>query len=114
MKNYLKKIKFLGNTMTNKLIENRRLRKKLKKMDDNTNEVVLYGEEMKDDPHEYIKEKLSLPDYYGKNLDALFDCLTEISNKTIIIKNSSEVDDDLIATFKDAAEENPDFKLILD
>ena len=44
MKNYLKKIKFLGNTMTNKLIENRRLRKKLKKMVDNTNEVVLYGE----------------------------------------------------------------------
>ena len=41
--------------MTNKLLESRRLRKKLKKMIDNMNEIVLYGEEMKENPHEYIK-----------------------------------------------------------
>lgn len=100
--------------MTNKLIKNRQLRKKLRKMIDNMNEVVLYGEEMKENPHEYIKEKLDFPDYYGKNLDALFDCLSEMDKKTIIIKGSSELDDDLIATFKDATEENPDLNLILD
>ena len=49
--------------MTNKLLENRRLRRKLKKMIDNMNEIVLYGEEMKENPHEYIKEKLDFPDY---------------------------------------------------
>ena len=100
--------------MTNKLLENRGLRKKLKKIVDNMNEIVLYGEEMEDNPHEYIKEKLDLPEYYGENLDALFDCLSEISNKTIIIKDSEKLDEDLIATFKDAEEENPNLKLILD
>ena len=100
--------------MTNKLLESRRLRKKLKKMIDNMNEIVLYGEEMKENPHEYIKEKLDFPDYYGGNLDALYDCLCELSEKIIIIKDSSVLDEDLIATFKDASVENPDLKLILD
>ena len=100
--------------MTNKQLESRRLRKKLKKMIDNMNEIVLYGEEMKENPHEYIKEKLDFPDYYGGNLDALYDCLCELSEKIIIIKDSSLLDEDLIATFKDASVENPDLKLILD
>ncbi len=100
--------------MTNKLLENRRLRKKLRKMIDNMNEIVLYGEEMKENPHEYIKEKLDFPDYYGANLDALYDCLCELPDKIIIIKDSSILDEDLIATFKDASVENPDLKLILD
>ena len=100
--------------MTNKLLESRRLRKKLKKMIDNMNEIVLYGEEMKENPHEYIKEKLDFPDYYGGNLDALYDCLCELSEKIIIIKDSSVLDEDLIATFKDASVENPNLKLILD
>lgn len=100
--------------MANKLLENRRLRKKMKKMIDNMNEIVLYGEEMEGNPHEYIKEKLDFPEYYGENLDALFDCLTEIGRKIIIIKNSDIVDDEIVATFVDASEENPDIDLILD
>lgn len=102
------------NTMANKLLEKRRLRKKLKKIVDNMNEIVLYGEEMKENPHEYIKEKLDFPDYYGENLDALFDCLSELSNKTIIIKDSSLLDEDLLKTFIDANDENSDIDLILD
>ena len=34
--------------------------------------------------HEYIAEKLGFPEYYGKNLDALYDCLTDISEPTAI------------------------------
>ena len=32
--------------------------------------------------HTYLKEILHLPDYYGRNLDALYDCLCEIITKT--------------------------------
>lgn len=36
--------------------------------------------------HQIFSEALSLPEYYGKNLDALHDCLTSISG-TIHLKN---------------------------
>lgn len=35
--------------------------------------------------HEYLAEKLEFPAYYGKNLSALYDVLTEISDDTRII-----------------------------
>ena len=31
--------------------------------------------------HAYLKEALRLPDYYGKNLDALYDCLGDIGEE---------------------------------
>lgn len=31
----------------------------------------------REDLHRILAEKLALPEWYGKNLDALFDCLTE-------------------------------------
>lgn len=34
--------------------------------------------------HAYLKEMLRLPDYYGNNLDALYDCLTELSDTEIL------------------------------
>ena len=34
--------------------------------------------------HEYLKIKLDFPDYYGKNLDALYDCLTDISEDVCV------------------------------
>ena len=41
--------------------------------------VELNGLEMTDRQrtHDYIAEQLQFPDYYGKNLDALYDLLTE-------------------------------------
>jgi ribonuclease inhibitor len=41
-------------------------------------EAVLKGSEIKsvEDFHTQIKELLELPDYYGKNLDALWDCMS--------------------------------------
>lgn len=39
--------------------------------------------------HEYIAKMLSFPEYYGHNLDALYDMLTDIAKPlTIIIKHS--------------------------
>ena len=41
--------------------------------------VVLDGRGMTDRKvvHDELKKQLMLPDYYGRNLDALFDVLTE-------------------------------------
>ncbi|MDO4809083.1 MAG: barstar family protein [Eubacteriales bacterium] len=34
--------------------------------------------------HEYLKEKLELPEYCGNNLDALYDCLTDLCEPTAV------------------------------
>lgn len=40
--------------------------------------------------HAYLKEMLNFPDYYGNNLDALYDCLTEMNIEEIHIDNASK------------------------
>ncbi len=40
--------------------------------------------------HEHLAERLGFPEYYGKNLDALYDLLTERSEETTIIVEDSE------------------------
>lgn len=49
--------------------------------------IKIDGREMKtpEDAHSYLAKVLSLPHYYGKNLDALHDCLTDINEPTNII-----------------------------
>ena len=36
----------------------------------------------RDDLHDALSRQLSLPEYYGRNLDALYDCLTDLSEPT--------------------------------
>ena len=62
----------------------------------------------KEQAHDYLKEMLDLPYYYGRNLDALHDCLGEKSGLTIIIKNSAgagEYFDKLLKVFEDSCDE---------
>lgn len=46
----------------------------------------------RDEAHEYLKMILELPEYYGKNLDALYDCLCDMENAEIEIHNMTEED----------------------
>lgn len=36
--------------------------------------------------HKILKEAFDFPDYYGENLDALWDCLTDISGEIINVE----------------------------
>lgn len=64
--------------------------------------------------HDYLALVLDFPEYYGKNLDALYDCLTDICEDTCVGIFSKEKDRDLDRylrmvkkVLRDAEEENP-------
>ena len=48
---------------------------------------ILDGKQMNDKNKAYshIAKTMCLPDYFGNNLDALADCLSELDNETIVI-----------------------------
>ncbi len=48
--------------------------------------VTIIGAEINSisEVHEIIKDKLYFPGWYGTNFDALHDCLTDISEETVI------------------------------
>jgi ribonuclease inhibitor len=71
--------------------------------------------------HAYLKRKLHLPEYYGNNLDALWDCLTtDFSEKMIILNDPQTVKNQLgdygyslVGLFKEVAAVNSATRLIL-
>ncbi|MBQ9647139.1 MAG: barstar family protein [Oscillospiraceae bacterium] len=70
--------------------------------------------------HNALSEQLALPEYYGRNLDALFDCLTDIHEDTELrLVRTDElfahlgVYADVFQTvLSDAAVENPHLRLV--
>lgn len=63
--------------------------------------------------HAALAEALSFPDYYGMNLDALHDCLTDLDGVQLTITDCAVVSGKMekwpgfLSVFFDAAEENP-------
>lgn len=78
--------------------------------------IILDGKLMtsKNVAHKYIKEQLDFPDYYGENLDALWDILSTTStpisiylkNEKEMILNLGEYGNLIIGVFQDASYEN--------
>ena len=67
----------------------------------------------------YIAEELSFPNYFGNNLDALVDCLREVSEPTNIALVSASTDEpatwyrDICETIIDCAIENEKISLFV-
>lgn len=80
--------------------------------------VLLDGQEMRDrkSAHDHLKTQLILPDYYGRNLDALYDLLTERGEPIIImVQNQEEIyTPALLRTLQDAAKNNPALEVVIE
>ncbi len=63
--------------------------------------------------HRYMAKALGFPEYYGKNLDALYDCLGEMSDVSVEIRNIGlgVYGQKILKAFQDRADEGPDFEL---
>ena len=68
--------------------------------------------------HILLAKSLEFPDYYGHNLDALFDCLTDIRRPTTIrLAGFSRLGDwkqGFINVFENCSLENPHVEILLD
>ena len=78
--------------------------------------IILDGNKMtnKKETHIYLKEIMNFPDYYGHNLDALWDILASTNykqdisliNTNYLMNYLGEYGEQLIQVFKDAEHEN--------
>lgn len=85
--------------------------------------VVLYMNaiETREQAHRYLKKELGFPDYYGENLDALWDLLTEegkpmqllIYHSDLLVQNLGEYGRSLLDTMVEAGEENSSLTVTL-
>ena len=87
------------------------------------NIIVLEGKKMtsKQQAHAYIAETMSFPEYYGSNLDALADCLSDMPKGTTVIliddddmrKNMGHYADSIIDVFQSVSDEYRNFDFLL-
>lgn len=66
--------------------------------------------------HDYLKERLQFSEHYGKNLDALYDALTDLHDTQITItapKKDGAIFQKVIRVFHAAARENESMELII-
>lgn len=64
--------------------------------------------------HDYLKEMLEFPEYYGNNFDALHDCLTDLEDIEITVtlpKEDGAIFQKALRVFKAANRENDSLKL---
>ena len=72
--------------------------------------------------HEYLARELDFPSYYGMNLDALYDVLTDIPGDVQIYVDLRDMEDDelcdrlyrMVEVMTDAAGYNPHLEIIIE
>ncbi len=84
------------------------------------NRIILDGKKMisREIAHTHMKEKLNAKEYYGNNLDALWDVLStydrnvkvEFINIESLIENLGDYGEFIVEVFKDAEKENKNIK----
>ncbi len=71
--------------------------------------------QQKEEAHKYLREALSFPEYYGENLDALHDCLTELDDTQVEFINADKVSggyfSKIMNVFNDSENENHGLKI---
>ena len=78
--------------------------------------------ETREQLHDALARQLALPEYYGRNLDALFDCLTELREdaelrlvrRDELFAHLGVYADVLQNVLRDACEENPHLHFIVE
>lgn len=85
-------------------------------------EIVLDGLDLQslEEVHDRFARALDLPEWYGRNLDALFDCLTDLGEPVTVRLLHQEALEDrlgprgraLVRLLRRAAEENPRVTLL--
>ena len=81
--------------------------------------IILNSENLleREQAHLYLAQMLDFPEYYGKNLDALFDCLTEQGECNIVLQGEAVLRQTdgygakILKVFQEAARANPGLRL---
>lgn len=81
--------------------------------------VILNCENLlhREQAHQYLAQMLDFPAYYGKNLDALFDCLMELGDCTVVLNGGTALlhaggyGARVLKVLEEAARANPGLKL---
>ncbi len=84
--------------------------------------IILDGKYMvsRSEAYEYINRIIQFPDYFGKNLDALADCLSPLNSEAIVIiinepamlESLSSYGNKMLDVFKEVSEEEGTFTFI--
>ena len=85
--------------------------------------IILDGRKMTafDDLHDYLKKVMRFPAYYGRNLDALADCLSELGPHVTVILSDTETmkaglgvyGERLLRVFCDMSSERNSFNFVI-
>lgn len=81
------------------------------------NVTVLDIRKLNEEKHPYLKELFRFPDYYGENLDSLYECLSEMNERKIVVTGLEAIDDfslKVLSVMEDVAEEYHNISLNYD